>query len=190
MPHLHIRPMTLDDLPQVQAIERLSFPTPWPLAGYRRELTQNEQAHYVVLVQQEEDGGEVIVGYAGHWLVRDEAHISTIAVYPERREQGFGALLLGHMLLHALEHGAVVAQLEVRESNVAAQRLYERFGFEIVGRRKGYYRDRGEDALLMDLDLAREGVRERLEEQRGRYTENHGGDTENQGEAEEDEQAK
>jgi ribosomal-protein-alanine N-acetyltransferase len=157
--------MTLDDLPQVQAVERLSFPTPWPLAGYRRELTQNEQAYYVVLVLRGEEGGERVVGYAGHWLVRDEVHISTIAVHPEWRGQGLGALLLLHMLFHALEHEAVVVQLEVRENNVAAQRLYERFGFEKVGRRKKYYRDTGEDALLMDLDLTQATVRERLEEE-------------------------
>jgi ribosomal-protein-alanine N-acetyltransferase len=97
--------------------------------------------------------------------VRDEVHISNIAVHPEWRGQGLGALLLLHMLFHALEHEAVVVQLEVRENNVAAQRLYERFGFEKVGRRKKYYRDTGEDALLMDLDLTQATVRERLEEE-------------------------
>lgn len=171
MPSFHIRPMTLEDLPQVQAVERLSFPTPWPLDGYRRELTQNEQAYYVVLVLRGEDGGERVVGYAGHWLVRDEAHISTIAVHPDWRGQGLGALLLLHMLFHALDHEAVVVQLEVREGNMSAQKLYERFGFEWVGRRKGYYRDTGEDALLMDLDLTQEGMRERLEAERRRVWE-------------------
>ncbi len=90
-----------------------------------------------------------IVGYGGMWLMVDEAHISTLAAHPDWRGQGVGELLLLAMVDRAAEIGATVVTLEVRVSNSAAQALYRKYGFEVAGRRKGYYSDDGEDALIM-----------------------------------------
>jgi ribosomal-protein-alanine N-acetyltransferase len=108
------------------------------------------------------NGARPVVGYAGYWFVVDEAHISTIAVHPEWRGRGVGEHLLVHLLGQALDLGAVAATLEVRVSNTAAQNLYRKYGFEQVGRRRRYYRDNGEDALLMTAAM-RNGYREAMQ---------------------------
>jgi [ribosomal protein S18]-alanine N-acetyltransferase len=90
-----------------------------------------------------------IVGYGGLWLMVDEAHISTIASHPDWRRRGIGELLLLAMIDSAAEIGASVVTLEVRISNAPAQTLYRKYEFEVVGRRKGYYSDNGEDAYIM-----------------------------------------
>lgn len=161
-----LRAMRLADIQDVMSIERESFPSSWSAAGYRHELTANPLAHYVVLEVQTATGSPVIIGYAGHWLVAGEAHVSTIAVAPQWRRKGLGALLLTWLIDHALEHDSSVISLEVRESNVPAQSLYLGYGFERVGRRRRYYRDTGEDAVLMDLNLAQPDLEEMLEERR------------------------
>jgi ribosomal-protein-alanine N-acetyltransferase len=91
----------------------------------------------------------VIAGYAGFWVMVDEAHISTLATHPAWRRQGVAELLLIAMTEHAAEIGARVMTLEVRVSNTGAQALYRKFGFEVVGRRLQYYSDNREDALIM-----------------------------------------
>lgn len=166
-----LRPMRLPDIDAVMAIERDSFPGSWSATGYRHELTANENAHYVVLEVIENQGQPAIIGYAGHWIVAGEAHVSTIAVAPAWRRRGLGAWLLISMIFHALDHDASVVSLEVREKNRAAQALYEQLGFVTVGLRRRYYRDTGEDAILMDLDLQGEGLREMLERRRARLWE-------------------
>ncbi len=159
--------MTVDDIVAVMDIEAVSFPSSWSAAGYRHELTANPQAYYVVLEHVGEQGAEAeIIGYAGHWLVAGEAHISTIALKPEWRGKGLGALLLLWMIYHAISRAATVVNLEVRATNENAQRLYAAYGFVTVGHRKRYYRDTGEDALLMDLDLRGEETVAALEAKR------------------------
>lgn len=151
---LCLRPMELEDIDPVMAIEAHSFPTPWPAGGYRHELTNNRRAHYYVLLCRDQGKPEQIVGYTGYWLMAGEAHISTVAVKPDCRGLGLGELLLLQVLSSADEREAELVTLEVRRSNEVAQSLYRKFGFENVGRRKGYYRDTGEDALLMTVYLA------------------------------------
>lgn len=158
--------MRLSDVKDVMRIESESFPSSWSAAGYEHELTTNAVAHYVVLEVQETRDRRTLIGYTGHWLVAGEAHVSTIAVAPRWRGRGLGALLLTWIVEHALEHDASVIRLEVRESNETAQSLYQSYGFEAVGRRRRYYRDTGEDAVLMDLDLVREGIHEALDRRR------------------------
>ena len=94
-----------------------------------------------------------VVGYGGFWFIIDEAHISTIAVHPDWRGQRVGEHLFVSLLEHALQLGAVTATLEVRVTNEPAQGLYRKYHFAVVGRRKHYYRDNGEDALLMTAKL-------------------------------------
>jgi ribosomal-protein-alanine N-acetyltransferase len=93
--------------------------------------------------------GPVILGYGGFWLMVDEAHISTIASHRDWRRRGIGELLLVSMIDGAAEIGGQMVTLEVRVSNLNAQALYRKYGFEVTGRRKSYYSDNGEDALIM-----------------------------------------
>jgi [ribosomal protein S18]-alanine N-acetyltransferase len=144
------REMQPEDIPAVMEIDRVSFPNPWPENVYRYELRENHAAHLLVLAHRDSD---VLVGFVGYWLVVDEAHISTFAVSPEFRKRGLGGVMLAGMLRDAVGRGAVSALLEVRAGNRDAQALYARFAFQVVGRRRGYYRDNGEDALLMTAQL-------------------------------------
>lgn len=153
-----IEDMTLDDIPAVQNVERASFPVPWPANAFRHELAQNRNARYVVA-----RAGEAIVGYAGLWLMVDEAHITTFAVLPEHRRQRIGERLLQRLFDIAEEMGAEWLTLEVRVSNLSAQHLYEKYGFRRAGVRRRYYSDNNEDALIMWTDRIKDRVvRERL----------------------------
>lgn len=143
----NLRPMQVADIPQVMGIENEVFPTPWPEHAFQRELTRNELAHCYTLEREEK-----VVGYGCLWLIVDEAHISTLASSPEWRSHGLGELLLLTLLHEAIALGAVMATLEVRVSNAVAQALYSKYGFGVVGRRKKYYTDNQEDALLMTVE--------------------------------------
>lgn len=145
-----IRAMTLEDLPAVMEIDRLSFPLPWPERSFRYEVLENPASNMLVAGPLGSEDHRPI-GFAGFWLIVDEAHISTIAVHPDWRRTGVGAELLVAVLDLADRLGAEMATLEVRVSNEAAVNLYRKFGFRIVGRRPRYYRDNDEDALLMTL---------------------------------------
>lgn len=136
--------MKLRHLPEVLAIERVSFPTPWTRQAFVFEILYNECARYVVALA----GGRV-VGYAGMWVLVDEAHLTNIAVHPEWRGLGLGRALMEEMLARARSFGVRAMTLEVRPSNLPAVRLYASLGFVERGRRKGYYADTGEDALIM-----------------------------------------
>ena len=144
---LIIEPMQTDDIAVVQAIERDIFPSPWPKNAYAMELAQNRQAYYVVL----RDSGEII-GYGGLWRMAHEAHVTTIGVRADRQHQGFGTVLFAALVQRSYELGARWITLEVRASNDHAINLYERFGFTAIGRRRGYYTDNGEDAVIMWSD--------------------------------------
>jgi ribosomal-protein-alanine N-acetyltransferase len=144
---LRIRPMAIDDLAVVQHIERASFSTPWPPQAYRQELETNRLAHYLVA----ELGGDV-VAYGGIWIMVDEAHITTFAVHPAYRRRRIGERLLLALVDLSIARGAREATLEVRLSNLAARRLYEKYGFRPVGIRPRYYSDNQEDALIMTTE--------------------------------------
>jgi [ribosomal protein S18]-alanine N-acetyltransferase len=152
-----VRAMTLDDLPAVLVIDRASFSLPWPESAYRYELVSNETSICQVVETGMTGQGRQIIGMIVTWVILDEAHIATIATHPDYRQQGVARLLLVENLATAIARGARRAMLEVRESNLAAQNLYRQFGFESVGRRPHYYKDNGEDALLMTLPMLDEG---------------------------------
>jgi ribosomal-protein-alanine N-acetyltransferase len=146
-----LRPMTLSDLPKVEALDREAFLTPWPENAFRYELTRNP--HSICWVAELVTSGleAILVGSIVLWLVVDEAHIATLAVSDAFRRHGVARRLLAQTLALAYESGARQALLEVRESNIAAQKLYAQFGFEEVGSRQEYYHDTHEDAILMTL---------------------------------------
>jgi [ribosomal protein S18]-alanine N-acetyltransferase len=145
---VRVEAMRLDDLPAVQSIEQASFTTPWPAHAYRNELETNRLAQYLV-VRADSD----VVGYAGVWLMVDEAHVTTFAVHPAWRRRGIGERLLLAVIDVAVARGAREVTLEVRLSNLPARRLYEKYGFRPVGLRPNYYSDDREDALIMTTDL-------------------------------------
>ncbi|MHB8375894.1 MAG: ribosomal protein S18-alanine N-acetyltransferase [Dehalococcoidia bacterium] len=169
--------MANDDIPQVVEIERGSFPTIWPQTAYRREL-QNKLAHYIVITEPSDaDAGaapapgvwgalrrfvgtplsspEHLLGFIGVWMMAGEAHIVTVAVRESYRRMGIGERLLIACIEAAMESAQELVTLEVRKSNDAAQRLYEKYGFQRVGLRVRYYTDNNEDAVLMTTpDLA------------------------------------
>ncbi|MGB9662448.1 MAG: ribosomal protein S18-alanine N-acetyltransferase [Moorellaceae bacterium] len=136
--------MTNRHLDEVLEIERASFPTPWPRSSFLNELYANDCAYYYVGLHE----GKVI-GYAGMWIILDEAHVTNIAVHPHFRGRGLGGLLLEVLMQEAIALGADRMTLEVRVSNLTAQHLYERLGFVRAGIRKGYYHDTQEDAIIM-----------------------------------------
>jgi ribosomal-protein-alanine N-acetyltransferase len=154
-----VEPMRVDDLEAVHRIERESFRTPWPPHAYRAELETNRLAQYLVARVEDE-----VVGFAGMWLMVDEAHITTFAVAPQWRRQGIGEWLLLALLDRARLRSAREATLEVRLSNLAARRLYEKYGFRPVGLRPRYYSDDNEDALIMTTEpLGSSAMLERIE---------------------------
>jgi ribosomal-protein-alanine N-acetyltransferase len=148
-----VRPMLLDDLEQVSAIDRDSFSLPWPERAYHYELTQNPAAQLQVAEAVWPQGGCHVIGMIVVWRIVDEAHVATLAVEKNFRGQGIGRRLLAQALHIAAMSGARSALLEVRAGNTAAQKLYFDFGFKVVGRRPRYYKDNNEDALLMTCQL-------------------------------------
>jgi [ribosomal protein S18]-alanine N-acetyltransferase len=164
-PPLVFKPMQEEHIAAVMEIERASFSAPWPDYAYRHEITENRLAHYYVLCPAA--AHDQVWGYVGFWLIVDEAHISTIAVSPALRRQRLGQRLLLHSLDAAATLGASRATLEVRESNRAAQSLYLSFGFVAVGKRKGYYTDNHEDAIILTTpDFDDDDYRQMLERKR------------------------
>jgi ribosomal-protein-alanine N-acetyltransferase len=143
--------MTLEDVEQVYAIDVLSFPLPWSERSYRFELTENQNSRTWVAEAMDEHGRTRVVGMIVVWIILDEAHIATIAVLPEFRRMHIGQHLLALALDDVVRSGATQAYLEVRRNNLAAQKMYQRFGFVVNGVRPRYYLDNSEDALLMVL---------------------------------------
>lgn len=140
---LTFRRMTQDDADAIAELELKCFAMPWSRADFLRENT-NELAEYIV---GELDGK--IIAYAGAWVSFNQAEVMNVAVEPELRGQGIGTILFGELIKAVKLRGATAITLEVRPSNTAAIKLYESFGLRSVGRRRGYYLDNGEDALIM-----------------------------------------
>lgn len=164
-----LRYMRHEDIAPVVEVDKLSFPLPWSSRSYLFEINDNNSAHMVVLEADAPprrptgllssmlrrfsgpQSAETIAGYGGFWLIDGEAHISTIAVHPDYRGKGLGEVLLAGMLARSVMLKAEYSVLEVRVSNTTAISLYRKYEYEIVGRRKNYYRDNNEDAFLMHL---------------------------------------
>jgi [ribosomal protein S18]-alanine N-acetyltransferase len=140
--------MRPDDLDEVVTIERASFGMPWSRGAFLYEIEQNRVARCWVLRHDER-----IVAYLCLWEIGDELHVTNIAVHPGSRRQGLARRLLGAILDDGRARGLRAVTLEVRPTNDEARTLYESFGFRVVGRRRGYYYDTGEDALIMESDL-------------------------------------
>jgi ribosomal-protein-alanine N-acetyltransferase len=178
---MHVRMMKRQDVTQVVKIDREVFPTDWPPTNFSKEM-DNRLALYLVVTENPElphppaeakpqtgffdrlkslfrepvevpvNNDNPVMGYAGIWILADEAHVMSIASRMEHRRRGIGEALLLAIFDLANQHKARVVTLEVRVSNIVAQRLYIKFGFKNVGIRKGYYLDNKEDAFIMTTD--------------------------------------
>lgn len=171
MSALVLRPMRLSDIMQVTGIERHAFSTPWTARTYAYEIAESDYSYMMVLaltnpaprqdmisrmmrlLGYEPSQNELIVAYGGLWHWYEEAHISTIASHPNHRRQGYGELALIGMIQRAITLQAAYVALEVRVSNLNAQALYTKHGFQIAGIKPRYYSDNGENAYDMRLPL-------------------------------------
>jgi ribosomal-protein-alanine N-acetyltransferase len=140
--------MTVEDLDQVMLLELTCFSVPWTRESFKKELTENKLAHYIVIEEENQ-----IVGYGGVWYIVDEGHITNVAIHPDHRKKGLGKQLVDAMKDMAIQNEIILMTLEVRVSNVAAITLYERMGFLEAGIRPKYYTDNQEDALIMWVKL-------------------------------------
>lgn len=186
----YLAPMQFDDIADVSRVERQCFTNPWPQSAYRREIRNSANNYYVVLWHRPDNGepaarradsrgplallpfvrrsdpvsADSIVGFAGMWVLYDEAHVTTIGVSPDHRGRGLGELLLVDLFEKAIQRNAEWVTLEVRVSNDSAQALYRKYGFTRQGVRKRYYSDNGEDAYIMwSPSLKQPEYRERFE---------------------------
>jgi ribosomal-protein-alanine N-acetyltransferase len=170
---LKLQPAKIEQLKQVVELDQLCLGGLWTLDGYQREL-KNPNSKFLVLsissaiashhkaqeLENQNDSPsfspsfpsserDIIIGYGCFWAILEEAHITLLIVHPEYQGQGFGQLLLYALLEEAFKRKLERATLEVRPSNQVALSLYQKFGFTIAGRRKGYYQKTGEDALIL-----------------------------------------
>lgn len=163
MTDMIIRQATIDDAEAIFEIENLCFPDPWSLESLEYEMEENPAAFYVVAeIEEPEEGGsadKLIVGYAGLWWIENEGHITNVAVRPGYRNRHIATQIVETLLDFTQEEGIDDFTLEVRRSNEAALGLYEKFGFEVEGVRKGYYRHGKEDALILWRRTSTDGDR-------------------------------
>jgi len=198
-----IRPMQYEDIPQVAQIDREAFPGEWVFrsqAAYKQDLN-NPSVRYIVACNKrdvsESEGqaiqkvpwfkrlfsyerhlsvSENIVGFSGFWMMMKEAHIIAIGVKNGYRQLGIGEGLLIATIELAQRLNSNVVTLEVRASNMIAQELYKKYGFQVTGRRVKYYSSDGEDAIIMSTDnIASMSFQASLQQLKKAYAKRHRG---------------
>lgn len=143
---VRIRKARPEDVKTLAVLDARCFASPWSEKSFEEDVVSNPLAFYLVA----ETAQEEIIGYAGVWLIVDEGHITNVAVSPQHRRRGIAQAVLTHMFdICQRDFGIERFTLEVRPSNAPALMLYQGLGFQSVGRRRGYYEDNGEDALIM-----------------------------------------
>ncbi len=146
---VEIEGMTDADLEQVMAIERGSFPAPWSPTLFKETLAFPHAHNFVIRKRVDNK----VVGYANFYLIRDEVQVLNIAIDPASRKKGYATRLMKHAIALLAKQRAQDFYLEVRESNGDAMRLYQGLGFRKIGRRKRYYTETNEDAIVMHLKV-------------------------------------
>lgn len=142
---LRFQPAEASLLPRLQVMEDEAYPEPWTTGMFREEI-RNRNSYFYVAYDE-----DLLVGYAGFWLLIDDAHITTVTTKHDLRGQGYGREQMLHLIAQATRLDAHRMTLEVRPTNAAALQLYKRLGFSQIGLRKGYYPKSGEDALVLEL---------------------------------------
>ncbi|MBD2209098.1 ribosomal protein S18-alanine N-acetyltransferase [Calothrix sp. FACHB-156] len=145
---LKLQSLTSDDLSAILELDKACFGGLWTVEGYQREL---DSPNSVLLGLFSPASSLSLLGMGCFWSILEEAHITILAVHPQYHCQGLGQALLYSLLKTASDRGLERATLEVRASNLAAISLYQKFGFKTAGRRRRYYQDNGEDALILWL---------------------------------------
>lgn len=159
---LHLQAANLEQLPQIVELDQLCLGGLWTIDSYKREL-ESPNSSVLALSIPYNSKSEKIIGCGCFWAILEEAHITLIAIHPDDQGRGLGQLLFYALLKDAVERHLERATLEVRVSNQVALSLYQKFGFEIAGRRKKYYQQTGEDALILWRgDLHKPKFREQL----------------------------
>ncbi len=133
---------------QITEIEKYSFPLPWSARAFEEEINNKSISNFWAIVSEQR-----VYAYICFWMFDREIHILNFAVHPQKRRQGLGKILLTAVINAGVISGTDDIWLEVRPSNVPALSIYNKFGFTAVGRRKGYYSDSREDAIIMALYL-------------------------------------
>jgi len=149
--HVILRAMGQEDLDEVMAVEKASFQAPWTRAMFLQELSTSFSRCVTLRESEGEDGR--LAGYMIYWMFAQEAHLQKIAVRPECRRRHAAACLMKALFQTVREEPCRTVILEVRRSNTAARKLYEKLGLTVKGIRRSYYLEEGEDALIMGADL-------------------------------------
>ncbi|WBW98513.1 ribosomal protein S18-alanine N-acetyltransferase [Oceanirhabdus sp. W0125-5] len=143
MNEIIVSEMKLEHIDEVYNIFINSLKVKWSIEDLKKEL-ENKLARYFVALQNEK-----VLGFGGMWVIFDEAHITNVAVHPDHRRSGIGNLIFKDMYKFCADNNIIGITLEVRENNLTAQNFYKNLGFSVEGRRKKYYQDTGEDAIIM-----------------------------------------
>ena len=149
---IEIKPLTPTEVFEVVALDQMCLGGLWQKEAYLREIDSDKSTLIALhLSQPELDARSMIIGVGCLWLIVDEAHMTLLAVHPNYRRQGLGQLLLFKLLEDAIARKLAWATLEVNENNLVAVNLYQKYGFQIAGKRKNYYQPAGDDALVLWL---------------------------------------
>ena len=151
----HVHPFHSRDLDDVLAIEQESFSEPWTRGMFEAELLGNPFGRFLgAFCHSEMPPAKRLLGYICYWVVFEELRLMNLAVQPDHRRQGIASHLVRHAVEEGITQGTIRALLEVRAGNRLAQKLYQTLGFQQYGRRRSYYTNPDEDAILMQLQLA------------------------------------
>ncbi|MEM8677264.1 MAG: ribosomal protein S18-alanine N-acetyltransferase [Cyanobacteria bacterium P01_G01_bin.67] len=153
MNRIEIKLLTPSEVPEIVDLDRLCLGGLWTAEAYLREIDSSSSSLLTLQLVSSEFGQdrEQMIGMACLWSIVEEAHITLLGIHPEYRRQGLGQLLLFSLLENAIARQLAWATLEVNVNNLAALSLYQKLGFQIAGRRKGYYQPTGDDALVLWL---------------------------------------
>ena len=147
---LEIKPLIASQVSEVVALDQVCFGGLWTAEGYLREIdSPNSSLLVLYLTDAGASNSSKMIGIACLWSIVEEAHVTLLGVHPNYRRQGLGKLLLLTLLKDAIARKLQWATLEVNINNGQAIKLYEKFGFKVAGKRKGYYQETGEDALIL-----------------------------------------
>ena len=148
---IEIKPLTPEKIPEIVALDRVCLGGLWTASAYLREIESSRSTLLVLYIRNSREEPAIAIGLACLWAIVDEAHITLLAIASKYRRQGLGQLLLLTLLHDAVARQLEWATLEVNINNNKAIDLYQKFGFEVVGTRKGYYQPTGDDAAILWL---------------------------------------
>jgi [ribosomal protein S18]-alanine N-acetyltransferase len=163
MKSLIIQPAIAEQVEEIVALDKLCFDNIWSKDGYLREMN-SPNSSLLLLWFKDTELSPRMIGIGCLWSIVEEAHITLLGIHPEYQRQGLGMFLFHHLLKDGLQRGLERATLEVKTTNQPAINLYQKFGFQIVGRRNNYYPKTGEDALILWLNgLNKADFRQKLD---------------------------